>query len=141
MSDEVMKTHQHFLFVSESPVHQCCGKGMTYVAVETTWDDKEPDWEDHYCNRDDFWLCLECNKEKESRRYRDWFRRGDTEEEVHEFIENNGEPLKVMYDDYMACLIYRFRYHFWLRWQRVLPFFRLPIQTSRHYYSQPSYQN
>ena len=106
MSDEVMKTHEHFLFVSESPVHQCCGKGLTYVAVETTWDDNEPDWEDHYSNRDDYWLCLECKKQKESRRYRDWFGRGDTEEEVHEFIENNSEPLKVMYDDYMACLIY-----------------------------------
>jgi len=98
--------HIKNMFVSESHVHQCCGKGLTYVAVEHTWGDEEPDFEGHYSNRDDYWLCLECDKQKESRRYRDWFGMGDTEEEVHEVIENHGEPLKVMYDDYMACMIY-----------------------------------
>jgi hypothetical protein len=98
--------HTKRLFVSSHPAHQCCGEGLTYVAVDYTWNDEKPDFEDHYSNRDDYWFCEQCDKHKESRRYKDWFGRGDTEEEVHEVIEDKGEPLKVMYDGYMACMIY-----------------------------------
>jgi len=105
MSD-VLHTHTKAMFQSAEDVHQCCGEGMWFVAHTTTWNDEKPDFDNHYESLDDYWVCGVCHAEKPSRRYRDWFGRGDTDVEVHEHIENHGEPLKIMFNDYMACLIY-----------------------------------
>ena len=104
------KIHSKHLFVSDHPVHQCCGHQMTFVAVETTWGDDEPDWENHYESEDDYWVCLECDKKKPSRRYRDWFGSDDLDIEIYNYLEANreahGNPLSVMVSGYMACVVW-----------------------------------
>tara|TARA_B100002019_G_C21241935_1_gene586055 strand:- start:1211 stop:1672 length:462 start_codon:yes stop_codon:yes gene_type:complete len=104
------KIHSKHLFVSDHPVHQCCGNPMTFVAVETTYGDEEPDFDDHYETDNDYWLCLDCDKMKPSRRYRDWFGSDDLDIEIHNYLEENreehGEPLQVMVDGYMACIVW-----------------------------------
>ena len=86
--------------------HKCCGKVMSY-----RWDDLDQDKYEiidgsHYPTLDDEWECESCGKTLPSRRYRDWFGSGDLDMEVQEVIEHNGQPLKILYDGYMACLIY-----------------------------------
>ena len=106
MQEEI--EHTKNLFVSTHPVHECCDKGMTYVAHESTWGTptEEIDWETRYPNAADYWLCLSCGITKVSRKYKDWFGEDDLDVEVYTHIEENGQPLKVMYNNYMACLIY-----------------------------------
>ena len=83
---------------------------MTFVGVETTWGDEKPDFDDHYENDDDYWLCKKCDTMKPSRRYRDWFGSDDLDIEIYNYLEENreenGEPLQVMVDGYMACVVW-----------------------------------
>lgn len=83
---------------------------MTFVAVETTWGDDEPDFDDHYENADDYWLCKKCDKVKPSRRYKDWFGSDDLDIEIYEYLEERkdewGRPLSVMISGYMACIVW-----------------------------------
>ena len=83
---------------------------MTFVATATTFGDEKPDFDDHYENDDDYWLCKECDKMKPSRRYRDWFGSDDLDIEVYEYLEanleENGTPLSVMVSGYMACVVW-----------------------------------
>ena len=84
---------------------------MTFVAVETTYGDEEPDFDDHYETDNDYWLCLDCDKMKPSRRYRDWFGSDDLDIEIHNYLEENleehGNPLSVMISGYMACVVWQ----------------------------------
>ena len=105
MSD-VETIHTKALFQSNEDVHQCCGEGMFFVAHVSTWNDDEPDFDNYNPSLEDFWICSKCATEKPSRRYRDWFGHGDTDVEVQDIIDSKGDPLKVMYDGYMACMIY-----------------------------------
>jgi len=104
------RVHRKHLFVSDHPTHQCCGHQMTFVGVETTWGDEKPDFDDHYENDDDYWLCKKCDTMKPSRRYRDWFGSDDLDIEIYNYLEENreenGEPLQVMVDGYMACVVW-----------------------------------
>ena len=103
--------HTKHLFVSDHSVHQCCGHQMTYVGVQTTWDDDKPDWENYYPSDDDYWLCKKCGTTKPSRKYRDWFGSDDLDIEIYEYLEENleenGTPLSVMVSGYMACVVWQ----------------------------------
>ena len=100
--------HSKHLFVSDHPIHQCCGHQMTFVAVKTTFGDEKPDFDDHYENDNDYWLCKNCDKTKPSRRYRDWFGSDDLDIEIYEYLATQKQdPLSVMISGYMACVVWK----------------------------------
>lgn len=109
MDDE--RIHTKALDISNHPVHLCCGEQMIYVGVEIVWGDDEPKFSDSRrpC-KDDFWICETCQRKKPSRKYSDWFGSDDLEIEVYEYLEQRhdelGDPLSVMYSDYMACIVW-----------------------------------
>ncbi len=110
MDDE--RVHTKRLYLSNHPVHLCCGKQMSYVGVETTFGDDKPDFsDDRYERRDDYWRCYECDKVKPSRKYRDWFGADDLDIEVYEYLkerrDEDGDPLSVMFSGYMACVVWQ----------------------------------
>ena len=79
--------------------HECCGEVMSYQ-----WSDEG---DDGYPCEEDGWLCLSCGETRPSRRYRDWFGKGDTDHDLKEYLESIEEtPLFIFHDAYMVCLVF-----------------------------------
>ena len=82
--------------------HQCCGEVMSYQ-----WTDED---DDAYPMEEDEWLCLSCGHTLPSRRYRDWFGKGDTDEELKDYLTHmdiqGHTPLRIFYDRYMVCVVF-----------------------------------
>ena len=79
--------------------HECCGEVMSYQ-----WSDED---DDAYPREEDEWLCLSCGETRPSRRYRDWFGKGDTDQDLKEYLESIEEtPLFIFHDAYMVCLVF-----------------------------------
>tara|TARA_B100000530_G_scaffold225462_1_gene145379 strand:- start:3 stop:416 length:414 start_codon:yes stop_codon:yes gene_type:complete len=82
--------------------HECCGEVMSYQ-----WSDEG---DDPYPTLDDEWVCESCDKTIPSRRYRDWFGKGDTDEELKDYLKHmdmqGHTPLRIFYDCYMVCVVF-----------------------------------
>ena len=85
----------------------CCEKGMTY---HFEWEQSDGEYSTPSYSDEDKWICEVCNFTLPSRRYSDWFGSGDLHQEVADYLETNAEkegmPLRILFDGYMACLIY-----------------------------------
>ena len=86
---------------------KCCGKTMTYH-FSREQDDSEHSQPSY--SGEDKWTCGVCNSATPSRRYSDWFGSGDLHEEIADYLKRSakkdGMPLRILFDGYMACLIY-----------------------------------
>jgi hypothetical protein len=80
---------------------------MTYI-FEREQDDSEHS-QPSYSHKDK-WACGICNSVTPSRKYSDWFGSGDLHTEIQIYMEETAEeygmPLRILFDGYMACLVY-----------------------------------
>jgi len=71
---------------------------MSYI-----WTDERK----RYPDLEDTWECDSCGASRPSRRYRDWFGTGDTDEDLIQYLKSNEDsPLRIFFDAYMVCIIY-----------------------------------